>query len=221
MFVKHELEKFVEIIETESDYIMWIKLHNTILSCEKDLIFGVIYVPPMQSRFFTLDEFEIAENEISAMNSCYENVLLVGDMNAQTANLVDYTENDDFLDKYFDLDRDTLEFFDQKNAMLKEGIPLSRNSQDKKKNNHGYKLIEICKNNNLLIVNGRFGPSFSTGQMTFRNISVIDYLIVSIPTYTLINNFQILKTDQLLSDGHAVVDFSIKRCSPKETNTSK
>ena len=51
------------------------------------------------------------------------------------------------------------------------GIQLHRTSMDKHTNDNGYRLVEICKNNNLTILNGRFGQDKGIGRMTFRNSS--------------------------------------------------
>jgi hypothetical protein len=92
--------------------------------------------------------------------------------------------------------------------MVNSGIPLKRISRDKKKNNHGYKLLDICKNNNLVMMNGRFDNDKIIGKMTFRNVSVIDYLITSIKGFSALKTFEILDVDNLFSDRHALLDFT-------------
>lgn len=89
------------------------------------------------------------------------------------------------------------------------GIPLQRNSQDRKKNNIGLKLIDMLKNLNLIIVNGRF-PCDKNGKMTFRNISVIDYLICTLQSYDFFINFEVIQVDNLFSDGHCLLDYILK-----------
>ena len=61
--------------------------------------------------------------------------------------------------------------------MIKDRI-----SQDKHTNNNGFKLIEICINNDLFILNGRFGNDKTIGKLTFRRQSLIDYTICSFST---------------------------------------
>ncbi|MEW8152430.1 MAG: reverse transcriptase family protein [Candidatus Thiodiazotropha endolucinida] len=82
-------------------------------------------------------------------------------------------------------------------------------SSDKKKNNTGYRLLDICKNNNLTILNGRFGRDQNVGKPTFRGISVLDYTISSIRGLRLLTDFEIIELDRLYSDGHALLSFSI------------
>ena len=97
----------------------------------------------------------------------YEYVFLTGDFNAQTANLQDFTCSDTLLDKHLNLDNETQEYFDQEAFLQNNNIPVNRVSNDKKTNNTGYKLVDICKNNNLLILNGRFSLGAEKGKFTF------------------------------------------------------
>ena len=39
-------------------------------------------------------------------------------------------------------------------------------------------ILEVCKSNRMLILNGRCGDDKYNGSMSFRNQSVIDYSIV-------------------------------------------
>ena len=90
------------------------------------------------------------------MSAQYELLFLCGDFNSQTAELADYTTCDTFLDNYFDFDVDIQNFIGQKSVLEANGIRLTRNSYDTKVNNHGHRLIELCKNNTIIIVYGRF-----------------------------------------------------------------
>ena len=92
---------------------------------------------------------------------------------------------------------------------------------DIKKNNHGYKIIELCKNNNLVIANGRTGTDKHIGKMTFRNISVIDYLILTIPAYSTLRDFNIKETDNIYSDGHALIECTLNITTPKKPKQTK
>ena len=89
------------------------------------------------------------------------------------------------------------------------GIQLHRTSMDKHTKNNGYRLVEICKNNNLTILNGRFGQDKGIGCMTFRNTSVIDYAISSVKGLTLLTDFEVIETDILHSDGHSLITLNV------------
>lgn len=90
------------------------------------------------------------------------------------------------------------------------GIQVNRRSVDKRKNNNGFKLIDICKNDNLTNLNGRFGKDKSIGNATFRGISVIDYVISSVGGLKRLDDFDITELDKLYSDGHALLSFNIR-----------
>lgn len=80
-----------------------------------------------------------------------------------------------------------------------------RASQDKTVNNEGNMLLDICKSNNLLILNGRCGTDKNIGGLTFRNQSIIDYSIISHQALQFVKMFSILELDSLFSDGHSLV----------------
>ena len=58
-------------------------------------------------------------------------------------------------------------------------ISRQRRSRDPVLNHEGKVLLDVCKANNLIILNGRCGSDKSSGELTFRNISVIDYSITT------------------------------------------
>ena len=208
VFIHESLSKHVEVIETDSDYVLWIKLCKSFHALHEDIVFGVVYIPPIQSRFFNNDEYSCFEHEIIDMSSKYNLMYLTGDWNSQTSGLLDYSESDDFISDLFDLDVETASLFDQKSNMQSEGIPLSRQNIDRKINNHGYKMIETCKNNNIVILNGRFG--YQSSKHTFRDLSVIDYTVCSIDGYKYVDYFKVIPTDSIMSDGHALLEFTLK-----------
>ena len=84
-------------------------------------------------------------------------VCLTGDMNARTGNLCDFVTADSFIADLLDFDDETMLFFNEADMLSTIGINKHRVSLDTKTNNNGYKLIDICRNNNLYILNGRFG----------------------------------------------------------------
>ena len=73
-------------------------------------------------------------------------------------------------------------------------------SDDNKVNNVGRKLIDLCRHLDLKIINGRFG--MKSALTTCKNVSVVDYMIVSANIYKGIKSFEILDFDPLLSDVH-------------------
>ena len=76
-------------------------------------------------------------------------------------------------------------------ALEKLGIEVNRKSIDAKRYNNGFKLLDICKNNNLLILNGRFGADKNIGNYTFSCTFVIDYVISSLQGLSILEIFSI------------------------------
>ena len=79
--------------------------------------------------------------------------------------------------------------------------PPNRNSFDNIINNHGKRLLQICKNSDLKILNGRTNGD-SLGRPTFhgRNgTSVVDYIICDQTLLTNVDHF-IVKQPSYLSD---------------------
>ena len=153
-------------------------------------------------------------------------VCILGDFNAQTADLEDFTKKDTFLSEHFHFDQQTDDFFDQNCALEKYNLDLKRLSKDKKKNNSGFRLIDMCKNNNLTILNGRYGHDKQIGAMTFRDTSVIDYALASSDTFEILLDFEVVEVDRLFSDGHSLLALDLQTHSlnlpnPLEKNISK
>ena len=73
-------------------------------------------------------------------------------------------------------------------------------------------MIDTCKNNNLFIVNGRYGKDRGIGASTFRDKSLIDYTICTADSFKILQDFEVMKLDPIFSDGHAALLWSIQ-CS--------
>ena len=181
---------------------------------------ATVNIPPQTLRFFSENEYDLIEQEIVSVRSNYEYMYLLGDFNAQTATMVDYTTAGSFLSEMFHFDQDIIEYMDQKCVLEKLGIHISRISGDFKKNNHGFNIIDLYKNNNLSILNGRYDEDKNVGAMTFCGLSVIDYVITSNKGIHFLQNFKVTDLDSLYSDGHALLSVDIRALIPlKHTDT--
>ena len=219
--VRDNLVNYVSIIESKSEYIAWLKICKQCLGFEQDIIIATVYIPPQQSRFFSEDEYDIFEQEIVSVRSNYEYIYLLGDFNAQTSTMDDYTTADSFLSEFFNFDQDTIEYMDQKCVLEKFGIQIKRVSKDSKKNNHGFKLIDLCKTHNFSILNGRYGDDKNIGAMTFRGLSVIDYVLTSTKATQFLHKFKISDLDSLYSEGHALLSLDIRTHIPLNHNATR
>lgn len=209
VLIKDSILEFCKHVETDSDYILWLSLDRRLTKTKENVIIGTIYVPPTQSRFFNDEEITNLENEITSICSNHKYVFIAGDFNARTSHLNDFIHLDQFVSDMFEFDEDTVSFFDKTNMLEKLCIPLERVSKDVKTNNTGYWLIDICKNNNLFIVNGRFGKDKGIGSATFRDKSVIDYTICTAESFDFLNEFEVVELDTLFSDGHCLLSWSL------------
>ena len=59
--------QFVNVLDSPSYYVLWLKLSKTAFHIDHDVVLGIIYQPPETSKFFNNDEAELLEIEISAM----------------------------------------------------------------------------------------------------------------------------------------------------------
>ncbi|CAG2250298.1 unnamed protein product [Mytilus edulis] len=152
--------------------------------------------------------------------------ILLGDFNARTATMPDFIVPDDTLFDILDLtdnqDVDTLKNMYSYNFLLDYNIPLQRSSEDKKSNGFGSKLIDMCKRCSLYIANGRLFDD-TIGKTTCKNVSLIDYLIISPDLFNYITNFNVLDFDPMISDVHNRIHFTLsfqtlKQVNPKNIN---
>ena len=77
-------------------------------------------------------------------------------------------------------------------------------------NTLGGKLLWFCRENNQLILNGRYF-SDKAGNFTCNDASVVDYVLSSVESLKLFSEFKISDFCPLLSDKHCPVTFSIVR----------
>ena len=64
-------------------------------------------------------------------------------------------------------------------SLLQElNIGIQRKSKDHNRSNFGNILIEFCRNNNMIICNGRVGRDKGVGEFTCKKYSVVDYCIL-------------------------------------------
>ena len=213
VYVRKSISRFVVALENKSEYILWLKFDKHFLHIPEDLIFGAIYIPPENSRFFNNDDLNEFEQEISHY-SCNNNfVMLAGDTNSRTGSMKDFVSTDRFTNELLNIDEDIQSDLDKYTILENLSIPLTRYSRDKKTNTHGHRLIQICQSNNIFIVNGRIYNDKELGKFTFRDKSVIDYVLSTAEWFRYYSNFEIIETDSLHSDWHSVIVWEFK-CKP-------
>jgi len=152
----------------------------------------VIYIAPAESTWHTHLGFELYDRLAleCAQFAQKGNIFLVGDFNAKT---------------YSDTGLHPIENPSGNEPYFPNFIPQvvhARTSQDHSPIDHfGRRLLEICSNLNLVILNGAIGSDKNRGKFTFaknlangnRQRSVIDYFICSYDLIPNILEFDVLK----------------------------
>ena len=171
-------------IERLTKNTLWCRIDKSLLNSTKHLYLCGIYIPPIKSHYFDEDIFEKLE---ILQFSQKGNMLLLGDFNARTSKL------DDFISK-------------EGNTFIKDitensAHPPKRNNFDSSVNDHGKVLLQLCKNCNLRILNGRtLGDSL--GKPTYHGrhgTSLLDYAICHQDLVPRIENL-VIKPPSYLSD---------------------
>ena len=132
----------------------------------------------------------ILEQDITDFSST-GSIILMGDFNSRTGKYPDTVSQEG----------NNVITNDQSESAFQ---PTQRNSFDNVLNSHGKRLLEICKNLDLRIINGRVNGD-TLGRPTFHEkngTSVIDYLISYQSTFLNVTSF-VVKQPCYLSDHSA------------------
>ena len=192
-------------------FFLWIRISKVFTPLDQNTFIGVCNIPLQSSKYYNEDDFAKLEQEIMSFCSESEYVFLTGDFNAQTSNMRYFTCFDALLDKYLDLDQDTIDYFDQETFLLNHNISINRGSKDTKTNNTDYKIVDICKNNTLLIINCRYGQDTGKGKgdFTFCDQSAIDYSISCNKGFKILTDFKIKELNRIYSDNHYLLQMNL------------
>ena len=137
-------------------------------------------------------------------------IFLLGDFNAKTERKEELLDVDNFFEQFFEFDDTLTQFYNVSDMLLQYKMDKIRNSKDKQINNEGRILLEICRSNNLFILNGRCGEDKGKGEFTFKQCSVIDYSMVSAQALKFVSNFEICELDPLFTDCHSLFKTTLK-----------
>ena len=97
----------------------------------------------------------------------------------------------------------TLNYFDEAD------VTLQSNSADSIVNFYRHKLSELCKYNNIFLLNGRLGTDKTLPKTTYKDRSTIDYFIASVYNFPFIHSFEVFDFESLYSYAHCAVMLSI------------
>ena len=210
ILVKPELVENVEVIkDTTSECILWIKVKiGDIFQC----IFGAVYVPCENSRFYFNDVFQEIENDMLELKVRYDlPVCILGDFNAHTQ----------LMNDFIDFDHETAELTGcdllvesrALDALSKcPNFTAHRYNQDTADvNKNGKQLISLCHTFDLSIMNGRLGQDKFLGNPTCRKTrtSVIDYAIANDKMLPFLSDFCVEMFDKCMSDLHCPISCQV------------
>ena len=220
--VKKKCVDGVKFLTTTSNCATWFSLKQSLTGFDKELLVGAIYVPPEGTLYSSVDLFDEIESDLADLRSKEDrNVLLMGDFNAYTKSLADYIDSRQFDDDVV-LDKQIWNLIEQSDLSNRSELFCTRVSQDKHRpNNFGYRLLELCKEFSIMILNGRAGSDANIGMCTSNGCTVVDYIIGSPSLFPMIQDFSIEPFDALLSDVHTPLVLTLKTGAYKKIKHSE
>ena len=221
---KSKLENCLSFIQSESQFVQWVKISNVAFDLQNDIILGCVYVPPEGSKYSNSESFDEIEKELIALSKDSNmHSAIVGDFNAKTGTLNDFIIPDETLLDLFNLDsdNDVLSYMLDYENLENQDVPLSRVSQCScQPNNYGFKLLNFCKKLNIYIANSRIGLDKGIGKRTCKNTSVVDYFLMSSKLFSLVKEFEIQDFDPLLSDVYNPIHITLQSSVTPNINNS-
>ena len=217
LLIKDTLSDHVKLLKgNDHEYVLWCKLEEAVIGCE--VIIGAVYIPPGNSNYFIGDEFNLIANDVIDLNAEYNcPILLIGDFNARSGKMKDYVTLEKCVVQEAGLPESENDLFCNSEKLSSLNILTHRVNSDTKCDNNGHKLVDMCKNTGLLIVNGRVGQDSSIGKTTCKSVSTIDYVISSVDLFPYIQDMGVDCYDPLLSDVHNPIFVELTR---KKNSTS-
>ena len=221
VLVKNKIKKYVRFIPSESKFVLWVEVNKNYLSSQNRLIIGTVYLPGENSLYTCNEAYDIIQKEKIDLFSEDENIILGGDFNSKTSTLNDIDDTTDFYDNnnheepFFSFENSNQTYY----FMHYNNLSSKRCTQDTDRpNSYGYKLIDFCKNNNLIILNGRCRDDKYVGKTTCKDKSVIDYIIISTDSNLSIEDFEVYEFSPLLSDVHCPISITVSFKSELNNN---
>ncbi|ESO92034.1 hypothetical protein LOTGIDRAFT_163039 [Lottia gigantea] len=197
LLVKKNLASLTERIVFKTDYeeMIWIRLGLKKFGRPKNLIVGIVYIPPEGSIFYNDKNVNCGVRLLGCALYEIENmypsddVIILGDLNSRIGRKQDFveeakTKHNPFLQSFYE-------------SSVNEATPVQRNSKDNQTNTFGNQLIELCCDNDFIILNGRT-PGDPLGNYTYvssTGASVIDLALVKPRMLSDVSNFTVLDTD--------------------------
>ena len=223
MIVKENIATHAQLLtDMQSPYILWVKFSKKAfgLAC----IIGSAYIPGQDSCHKDDEMYEAISEDISKLRNTYNLPLsIVGDLNARTGELDDSFILDQNMINYCELEDIAQDLFGISHTNEACSMFDKRKNRDSTINFYGELLIKFCQENDMKIVNGRFGTDKVRGEYTFNGSSnrnsTIDYCVVTPDLGAYINNFEVLPFEIDLSDYHSPIILTLHTNHPIPNET--
>lgn len=195
-------------IKNNNETFISIRLYksSTGYNLQRDLIISAVYIPPSHSKYASIEHFNELDNFLLQYN--YDNFhILCGDYNAHTGKMDDIIVNEEHNEA---IDMYTMN--STSTAFNELHIEPCRFNQDISvdRSTYGKKLIEVCKNNEILIYNGRLGKDYRVGKATTTFNTTLDYVLGSPQIMKYVYEFDVLDYDPMYSDVHCGIHMKIR-----------
>lgn len=187
ILIREEISKNVTEIKSESEEIIWIVISE--VGTDSISLIGCVYHHPINSQFYENDFFRIVAREIDEITVKYgiKVVLVMGDFNARIG----------------EEEVGHAELNDENNVSKERSIRVSK---DKIRNSEGVKLLDLCLENDLEILNGN-GEEGNYTYVSNLGRSVIDYMLITRSAVEAVNYFSI---ENRTSSYHMCLELSIE-----------
>ena len=204
VYYKSIYKNVIENVSINPKDILWFRIKTE--SSLQDIYVCLCYIPPEDSKvyknttspLFEYDFFQQLNSDIRKYSEKGK-VYIAGDFNSRTGEQLDFVP-EMHLERYLDVPT---------NNSSAISLPQRKNN-DKVVNEYGRKLLALCKETDISIVNGRL----EEGNCTFYSVnrdrissSTIDYLITNGYNFRNVRNMRVLNV-QNLSD-HRAISFSL------------
>ena len=205
VLIKRCISKGITRINTQSSEMIWLMLNAAFFGLPCDTALGAVYEGPQQSAVTireNRDAFAAVQEQIDGLLEGTP-VILVGDMNACTRMQSERIET-------MQSARHPGEVW---GVYPEVPVQHQRVNQDIGTNGHGTHFINLCRKNELVIMNGRISGDrrgmFTSYQK--RGHSVVDYAVVAASLLPRVRQFQVGCLVGDISD-HAPIMLTVKVC---------
>ena len=89
---KDNLAKHIDIVDTDSKYVVWFKCSEQLFKTDQPVFIGVVYIPPEYTKYSSEDAFSEMQQEYLSFSNRSKYICLLGDFNARTATATDFVD---------------------------------------------------------------------------------------------------------------------------------